>query len=357
MRGLYPSHANRWMNCGGSVALSQPFLEEDTVSEKALEGKAAHRVAELLHKGEVLEAGEVLEEFGVTVTEEMAEAARLFCDVVPRDAAVETIMPKNEYIRPGMLGKIDAVWQEGTTLHILDFKYGHRFVDEFENWQLLVYAAGYADRADIKELCLHVLQPRCYYADPERMWCLKMGEYMQDYLPRILEQADGIIARRAPVVTGTWCSTCPAAQSCNALAEAGYVGVDMSDRPSATRLDAKTLAHELDALYAAKERIEQRLTGLEENAAHLIKKGTAVPGYALQPGQGRERWSIPPERVFELGEMFGADLAKPREAVTPKQAAKAGVPATVISSYVERPATAAKLKPVDMKQARKAFSS
>src|SRR5205085_9695018 len=64
------------------------------------------------------------------------------------------------------------------TLDVFDFKFGHGFVSEFENWQLIGYAAGFLESLGIDghadqalRVNLHVVQPRAYHrAGPVRTW-------------------------------------------------------------------------------------------------------------------------------------------------------------------------------------------
>ena len=87
----------------------------------------------------------------------------------------------------------------------------------------------------------------------------------------------------------------------------------------------------------------------------LIQGGKSVPGWSIDHTVGREEWSKPASEVFALGQLFGVDLARPAEPITPAQARKAGVDATVISAYAKRKAGTAKLIKVDTTAARKAF--
>ena len=65
--------------------------------------------------------------------------------------------------------------------------------------------------------------------------------------------------------------------------------------------------------------------------------------------------TVPVPEVLALGEMFGKALAKPTEAITPKQARDLGIDATVIDAYAERPRGALRLEPVDDNAAKLAF--
>jgi len=51
-----------------------------------------------------------------------------------------------------------------------------------------------------------------------------------------------------------------------------------------------------------------------------MKRGQHVPHYHVEHGAGREVWNKPAAEVLTLGQLYGVDLGKPVEPITPTQA-------------------------------------
>jgi hypothetical protein len=100
--------------------------------------------------------------------------------------------------------------------------------------------------------------------------------------------------------------------------------------------------------------LDYRIDGLESEVLGRIKQGTNVPGWMTQQSEGREKWNKPIEEVLALGDLMGVNISKPT-ALTPKQSIKAGLPAELIASYIERPKGEIKLVADDGTKARKIF--
>jgi hypothetical protein len=134
------------------------------------------------------------------------------------------------------------------------------------------------------------------------------------------------------------------------MAAVAYLG-----KPTPEPLDADALGLEKRILDHAALLIEGRLTGINAQIEAMIKGGGTVPGWALEAGQGRQRWNVPTADVIALGDMLGINLRKPEEPITPKQAQKAGIDGSVISAYSETPSTALRLVESDKTTASAVF--
>ena len=86
-----------------------------------------------------------------------------------------------------------------------------------------------------------------------------------------------------------------------------------------------------------------------------IQGGALVPGWAIEHTAGREEWTVPPAQVFSLGVIAGVSLAKDPQPITPAQARKAWIDASMVAQFCQRKPGAAKLVPLDVNAARKAF--
>ena len=64
----------------------------------------------------------------------------------------------------------------------------------------------------------------------------------------------------------------------------------------------------------------------------------------------------PVDEVISLGDLFGHDLRKPAEPITPKQAIKLGVDAAVIKEYSITPKTGIRVVPDNDNKAKQVFT-
>jgi hypothetical protein len=367
---LRPSSADRWVHCEGSVSLCAPFPEDDT--PEAMEGTAAHWAATEPLAGRVVNVGDVAPN-GITITEEMIEGAALYQATVyskiqPAWIRAEDVLPIPD-VHEQNGGTIDT-WGLGFTpwlLHVVDYKFGHGFVEVFENWQLLDYVSGIvsyliregiapANYEELIEVELTIVQPRNYHRDgPVRSWRVKLADLRAQF--NVLKGAAERAMGPNPVTrTGEWCEYCPARHVCRTLQNASLHIADRAGDSTPFALDPMQLGNELRWLHHARKLLDARVTGLEAEALQTIRAGKSVAHYRTEYGEGREVWREGMEpAVLALGPLLGHDLAKPPSAITPAQARKKGIDAAVISEYAHRPPGALKLVPMDVTQTRKIF--
>lgn len=366
---LPPSGAHRWVPCGRSATLEPLFPDtEDTDDEAAREGTAAHwLMAEALHGVVDIPVGTIAPN-GYPITEEMIEAVAAFvADVwatVPEgerhNVRVETrvYMPG---VHPDNWGTPDVAWVDkmARTIHIWDFKFGHRYVDAFRNWQLIDYGEGVWTALDINHrefgFAFTIYQPRNYHKDgPFRRWSCT-GQEHERLVGLLREAAHLAVDPDTPAVTGDHCRDCRGRHACEALQRAVGIGIDVAYRTAPLVLPPNAAGLELRTLMAAEARLKARREGLEAQIASLVRSGKQGTGFALEQGYGRERWTQPVEDVVAMGALFGKDLAAPPAAITPVQARKKGIDENVIAAYSEKPKGEMKLVPVSDRDAIKVF--
>lgn len=378
---LAPSNAHIWApddGCRGSVTLQAAYPGPDDTPE-AREGTAAHWYVSELLQGRDVAAGAVAPN-GQPITAEMIDCAQdLLIDVrdTMRAATPGSRLYVEERVNMPVVhyenwGTPDAVLidYEQRALHVWDYKYGHRFVDAVRNWQLIDYAIGalltagcdptvpYDHPAAFRgwRVSLTIAQPRNYAPiGPMREWHVSGETLCDTYLPRLRQSAYEAMAPGAPYRTGDHCRDCTGRHVCPALQRAGAIAMDVSLQAQPVELPPHAIGLELRQIGDAIKRLEARQTGLEEHALGVIRSGTLVPFFSAQHASGRERWKTPAAEVFALGDMFGVDLRKAPEPVTPGQARKAGVDAGVIGAYAEKPMGALRLVRVDDDAAKLAF--
>lgn len=340
-----PSSMARIVQCPGSVLLAAAYPEADD-SPEAAEGTAAHWVMAAALEGSKL--GDTAPN-GVPVDDDMTEGAALVAEVV---AGWGQPFHVEQHVS---IARIHAEHCHGTPdvttqTRVLDYKYGYGFVDVFENWQLMAYAAAttatLSPGADIE---LVIVQPRSYHRDgPVRSWKLKVRD-LDPYVERMREAcAQAMSADGAPTRTGPECKHCPARHACPRLQAEALDVADEVMSPMPLDLPVDAAARELHVLQRAAKLLEARMSGLEAQVSDACRRGQAVPYYHLEQTVGREQWAVPADQVIALGDALGVDVRAPK-VLTPAQARKAGLPT---DGFTDRPRGAAKLVPDGNRAAR-----
>ena len=370
---IAPSSADRRVQCSMSTTAEARFPDSDR--EEAAEGEAAHwGLAEMLH-GRVIAEGQITPN-GVFLTGEMVEAAELVCDDVARELAPFGQVPSQGQIEqrlaiprvhPQSFGTPDYwIWTRSPagapTILLYDFKFGHRVVDVYENGQLIEYVAGVLDMHGVTgandqsiRVRVKIAQPRAYHRDgPIREWAF-MASDIRAHINRASNAAHEALGANPVARTGPECRDCRARHACEALQRSGYNAVDESSRQQPAEMDAAALAVELRIVRAAVERLAARESGLTEQALSLSRRGVLVPGWAIERGQGRKRWTKPAQSVLMMGRMAGLDLAKPPEPITPLQAEKLGLSLAAFPGLVDQSQGAPTLVPDDGSRATRVF--
>jgi len=351
---LPPSGAAVWVPCPGSVTMSAhvglPAAEE---GEAAEEGTAAHEVAMRWALGDSTTSGD----------DDMDDAAELWARTLEGDGWKLEAPLAVPSVSPHVWGTPDGrrYLRDAGLLQVADFKYGFLTVEPTD-WQLILYAIGALDEAGINghedqytRVELIIVQPRAPHSDGPVRRVTMMASELRGYVNRAAMAAEKALSPDAHVRAGEQCRYCPARYACPAARQAAGDAREYVQAARPDHLDAEAVGYEIAALRQAQKAIEYRLTGLEAQAVETIKQGGDVPGWAIEPGQGRRQWTCDVEAVRRLGEYLGLSLTQ-EEPITPTQAIKAGVDKGVILSYSEVPKRAHKLVPSKQTRAAKAFS-
>lgn len=367
------SDANQWMACNGSFRAQQAYPPLNVEpSQSRLEGRACHEVAQKLFRNEPFsDLVGSLSKDGIVITDELFDAAREYFNEVwgycnshnkIHELCIEESIPvpgyENWFTIPDawVMVKLDG----GTrVLRIWDAKFGHRIVDPFENWQLLIEAFSICEQfqtpPDIIELV--IVQPRGFTSEGTvRKWSITPDELQSYRLQVAITRA--LVLDAAPMCTpGPHCLDCSARAHCDTLKQQSYAGVDYVQSLQTHNLSGHALGVELRLLQRAQEMIKMRLSGLEEQALHEIKQGQHVTFYSAKTTYGRKRWKkdVPVDQVIMMGDLLGQNLRKPQELDTPAQCAKKGIDPSVIEQYAETPVTGVKLEQVDERSIRSVF--
>lgn len=353
------------------VTMNRLYPKEETQDIK--DGHAAHWVfAEMLEGRQVSEGA--LAPNGVIVTEEMIDGAELLCEVVHNHSQGRQVIRRVEHqipitsIHSECFGTPDVFQfdQQHMQVDLFDYKFGHRFVDEYENWQCIAYAIGIIDGLaeylnipagqldQMLRFNITIIQPRCFYkGKPVRTWSV-MGHELRGYTNILVNAANAALSANPVAVTNSECIDCPGRHACPALQKAAYSDAEIAVQSSPFELPPSAAGLELKMLERSLERLQARVEGLRESVIVYIKQGKPVPYYHGEQGYGRQTWTAPVEQVIAMGQLMGVNLRKDA-VVTPKQAIKAGVDESVIKAYSNTPLGSLKLIADNPADARRVF--
>ena len=344
---LAPSGAKAWSVCAMWPSMNEAYPQDDI--PESIEGTAAHWVWGKLLDSEPVDVGDVAPN-GHIVTQEMMEGARLYVSVLPkvkRELLVVETPVSISSVHPDCYGTPDTWYFDNTakTLHIFDYKFGHRFVDEYENLQCIMYAEGIMNRLALQHgvgpgafdqfvtVCITIVQPRCYYkGEPVRTWEFN-GAKVRGYINQLRSAAERAHAPDPIATTNEEaCRYCPGRHACPALQLGAYSDLQFSTQSSPVELPLSAAALELKMMENGLARLQARVEGMREFVVSRLAQGEYSPYYRLKDSYGRRTWNKPDDEVIALGELFGKDLSK-RTVITPSQAIKNGIDETVISAY------------------------
>lgn len=335
-----------------------------------MEGTAAHWCFEQMFAGVMPVVGQSAPN-GIIITDEMLDGAEMFVDavrsMVPAGVKlyVEDRLQMDKVVHEQNWGTPDtfAIADNRSAIWLLDYKFGHRYVEEFENWQLIDYTAGIYNAllpvGGIPDSCvvhITIVQPRVFnHGKPVRTWTTTIGA-LKPYWAKLAAAAPMAMCDDAPCVTGDHCEFCNGRHACKTLQRTALAATEQAFSSIPLVLPPIAAARELRSMQRAMTMLEARVTGLQQQLLDLCRSGVNVPHYAIERAQGRQRWIKPLPEVIALGQMYGLKLDKPA-AITPKQAVKLGVPEGVVAMMSDEPLGEWRLVEVTTDKARKVFGN
>lgn len=367
--------------CPGSVRLQAG--KPDDESEAAREGTTCHEAMAWLAAGKACPVDTVMPSTGLAVTRQMLEAIDiLFADIQSvlgmgwRQIVVVERPVWAPRIHPQCFGTPDIrAWtQMGDRrwLYVWELKYGHKVKEAFHNRQLIAQACaclseanataqatGQAAWPESQVTCmLTIVQPRAYHAGgPVRRWVV----HAPDLLPHVQRLASAAMVALEPDAPcnpqPSACEDCRARYDCTALQQAAYRVMDISTQVIPIEMTDQAMGLELAMAQDYAKLLDARIEGLQEQVAHRLRSGAIVPRWEMGRGRGATVWDKPTPEVQALGQMFGLDLMRPPEPITPLQAVTAGLPDAMLASYARTVPGKTALKRVNDKAAEQVFTA
>lgn len=367
---LRPSAAGIWSLCSGYVNMcsAYPDAPDESDTEVREEGLACHALAHSVANGIVPEVGSISAN-NVVQDDEMFDAVDMYLGVLSAWPGVSPVLEQPvdcSVIVDGMTGTPDAwAWNPTTrTLHVADLKFGYRFVEVWENPQLIIYAAAIIELLKIDPMTeqyasieFTIVQPRSFHAEgPVRTWKIRMTD-LRAHANWIRTRAEATLKPDALCTPNPGCIDCPARHACPTLQQAaltarheGYASIPHDIGPAG-------VATELTWLKHAAKLLDARISGLEAQAEGMLRAGRVLPGWEMATRKGREYFKPDCEQsVINLGKLVGVDLIAPRKPISPAKARKLLQNPEILEPYIHTPNSGVSLSPINKFKAAKAFN-
>lgn len=374
------SKANIFVNCEAFVKMTND-LPPEIPTQEARDGTAAHEIGAAMIRAATVGQRLRWQDFdgkaakdGTLFDEEMFDAAQVYADDVASlmrstgvfggpNLRVEQPLPAAR-IHPSAFGTPDVSLYHaaGATLYVYDFKFGRRYVDAFENWQGIYYAAGLLDLMGVDGLAdqllnveVRIVQPRAYgRGGPVRSWRVKASDLRQ-FVNRLETMAAAQFKADPVATSGAHCRDCAGRFRCPAALRGGVSLFEASVQALPEPPTPTALGLQLSIIKRAIEQLEALEVAYEERVSGAIRSGTAVPGWAFEQSYGRQAWTCSVADAVAVGQSLGVDISKPG-VMTPKQAIAAGLNESIVAALTTTPKRGVKLIPDDGSHARRVFT-
>ncbi len=359
---LSASSANRWINCPGSVKLSEGLPRPKT-SRYAAEGTAAHQLAEQVLTGKLDNASDLLDKhitvapYQITVTQEMVDAVNFYRNelkpfIIASQSGeakllIEERVNLNE-LYDGMFGTCDAIAYipKTKTLRIFDLKYGKGIqVSAYQNPQLRYYALGAMLRFNINEdddwtIMMTIIQPRS--RDIKIQTDLLKSKDLYNWAnTTLIPHAIKTKAKHAKLNLGDWCRFCPAKQRCHLQQAKEVEALKEAFKTPLLPEPSELKPEELSQILNDGRRW---LSACQRLALTKAQNRETIPGFELTTKFGNRRW-VSEERVYEELEPIYGDTIFDRKLKSPAQLEKV-LSKELIATLTERPESGPMLKAI-----------
>lgn len=305
---LSASSAHRWLECQPSAVAAEAYQNEGT--DYTREGTLAHEVAEAVANTDAkVTQGFIADLKNWTGSEEVT-AEMIECAIGYRDYIQELTHDDNALVLleqrvdfspwvPGGFGTADCIIIQGTTMDVIDYKYGKGVaVSAVDNPQEKLYGLGalndYGFAYEIETVRLHIYQPRINNISVDEL----SAEALLAWGEQIKPVAELAAKGKGKYKAGAWCKFCPHAGRCRALAKTCTDYVETHG----LRVKLPVLApHEVAEVLAMEPLVSLWLKRVRDQALTAMLNGEQVPGYKVVEGkQGNRKWSDEPKVLAML---------------------------------------------------------
>lgn len=288
---LSASAADRWMHCPPSARLAERYPQ--TSSSYAEEGTRAHEIAEQclrafkdgmpepVYHGDDLRVRAELQPYIDWIVETYNE----YKDKSPDTLMLLETRVDFSSVVPDGFGTGDVIIISGTTLHIIDLKFGKGVpVEAALNPQLMLYALGalnlFEDLYDINLVRMTINQPRLDHISTSFASAAEIRYWGDHKVAPVAKQA---YEGKGEFACGDWCRWCPV-KNCKHRAIVNQKLIE--DHPDPAVLSKKDLGAVLQQLDQVKAWMET----LKTYATDQILSGEQIPGWKLVEGRSLRKY-------------------------------------------------------------------
>jgi hypothetical protein len=296
-----PSSSEQWIPCPASVTKARGRVRKATVYTR--EGSAAHQLAERMLAGKRMKGvnSVLVDGEDVPVTEEMLDGVNTYVAYVQSLPGIKQYETKVivESDDEELWGTADTFAVDGSTVEIVDFKYGQGVWVNADTPQFRIYALGVLNLVGpfVETVKLTVVQPRM---DPlprsATLTVEELARWGYDVLRPALARLKANDQTETP---GDHCRWCVRAGECQALADlamanAKVVFGDTPPEPSSMS------DREIGEILTHGEMILAWVNKLRAEASARIDNGGAVPGWKLVPKRAVRKWDDPEGAILAI---------------------------------------------------------
>lgn len=307
---LSASAAHRWLHCTPSVRATEHL--PDTTSQAALEGTAAHALAEYklyqryyptndqprpVSAWDSPQLEQHTDDY-VSYIAEQVETLTQLEDTTPK-IRIEQRVDYSDIAEAGF-GTADFIAYTPNALHIIDLKYGQGVkVDAPGNPQLRLYAYGAAKLANLPDsgrVQMSIFQPRLGHISTATTTMRELKTWAVGTVrPRAVQAWEGA----GEYAAGDWCRFCKLKATCRARRDQN-LELAKYDFAAPAEISHEEIAEILQAAPGFKTWLKD----VEDYALTQATRGTRFPGFKRVAGRGR-RQVLDEDRLAEALEQAG----------------------------------------------------
>lgn len=293
---LSASSAARWLACPPSAVAAEAYKDEDT--EYTREGTLAHEVAEIVARRRVPQLYPVIDayEFPEGYTQEMIDCAEGYADyIMEQITSLDAVVLLEQRVdfspwAPEGFGTSDCIIIQGTTMDVIDYKYGKGVaVSAQDNPQMKLYGLGaYNDFGfayEVETVRLHIFQPRMNNISVDERSLSDLLTWAEKKCKPTAEKA---AKGKGDYNPGEHCRFCPHAGRCRALTKRCTEYIETHGM----RASVPVLAPwEVAEVLRMEPLVSLWLKRVKDQALSTLLSGGDVPGYKVVAGRGSRGWA------------------------------------------------------------------
>ena len=288
---LSASSAARWLACPPSAVAAEAYPSQDT--EFTREGTLAHEVAEAIARNSRIALDALMNTEGITG--EMIDCAEGYHGYIQeqiKDNSATVLLEQRVDFSPWVpegFGTADCIIIQGTTLDVIDYKYGKGVaVSATDNPQMKLYGLGalndYGFAYDVEKIRLHIYQPRMNNISVYELSDFELLNWAEKTVKPTAENAAKGKGKYNP---GEHCRFCPHAGRCRALTKTCTEYVNTHGMKASVPVLAPW---EVAEVLRMEPLVSLWLKRVKDQALTEMLNGGDVPGFKVVAGRGSRDW-------------------------------------------------------------------